>query len=49
MYAISQLSVQRKDAALCVRLVDQYSTIHVWAACLGNWTDEDGWCGGQRF
>lgn len=44
-----QLSAQRKDAALCVRLLDQYGTILVWAACLGTWTDEDEWCEGQHF
>lgn len=38
-----------KSAALCVRPLDQYSLILVWAVCLGNWTYEDGWCGGQHI
>ena len=40
----------RVRACVCVCVAaDRCSALHVWAACSGNWTDEDEWCGGQHF
>lgn len=48
-FCCRQLSEERQDTAVGVKLLDQYRPIPAQAESLANWTDEDGRCGGQHF